>query len=147
MSMFGVFSCVVGWWITYVQGQRSCSKMVGTGVGSCGCWSDFEEICHIQAQRRSPSKMVGGVKSCLESNPIPAIDAQRAQTNLVCIRTQRPHRDWYRTVFECFLGRYGSAVDSWRGRGSGCCRPGCGIALLEEVAINLTIEPLELTQD
>ena len=34
--------------------------------------------------------MVGGVKSCLESNPLPARDAQRTQTNLVCTRTQRP---------------------------------------------------------
>ena len=34
--------------------------------------------------------MVGGVKSCLEPNPLPARDAQRAQTNLVCTRTQRP---------------------------------------------------------
>ena len=34
--------------------------------------------------------MVGGVKSCLESNPIPARDAQRAKTNLVHTRTQRP---------------------------------------------------------
>ena len=29
-------------------------------------WSDFDEIPHIQLQRRSPGKMVGGVKSCLE---------------------------------------------------------------------------------
>ena len=52
-----------------------------------------EEIPHVQGQRRSPSKMVGGVKSCLESNPIPARDAQRAQTYLVCTKTQRPNRD------------------------------------------------------
>ena len=43
--------------------------------------------------KRSPSKMVGGVKSCLESNPIPARDAQRAQTYLVRTRTQILHRD------------------------------------------------------
>ena len=30
--------------------------------------------------RRSPSKMVGGAKSHLESNPIPTRDARRAQT-------------------------------------------------------------------
>ena len=34
--------------------------------------------------------MVGGVNSHLESNPIPARDAQRAQTNFVCTRTQGP---------------------------------------------------------
>ena len=35
--------------------------------------------------------MVGGAKSRLESNPIPARDAQRAQTNLVCTKIQRRH--------------------------------------------------------
>ena len=52
-----------------------------------------EEIPQAQEQRRSPRKTVGGVKSHLESNPIPTRDAQRCQTNLVCTRTQRPHRD------------------------------------------------------
>ena len=44
--------------------------------------------------------MVGGVKMHLEWNPMPAREAQRAQTYFVCTRTQRPHRDWERTVFE-----------------------------------------------
>ena len=48
---------------------------------------NFEDIPHFKGQRRSP-------KMALESNPIPARDAQRAQTNLVCTRTQRPHRFW-----------------------------------------------------
>ena len=39
-------------------------------------------------------------------------------------RTQRPHRDLDRIMFECLLWRYGSAVDCCRGRGSGCSRPG-----------------------
>ena len=34
--------------------------------------------------------MIGGAKLHLESNPMPARDAQRAQTSLVCTRTQRP---------------------------------------------------------
>ena len=62
-------------------------------------------------------------------------------------RTQKSHRDQDRTVFECLLCRYQSAVECPRGRGSGCSRPGCGIALLEEVAINPSIELPELTQD
>ena len=37
--------------------------------------------------------MVVGVKSHLESNPIPSRDAQRAQTYLMCTWTQRAHRD------------------------------------------------------
>ena len=34
-----------------------------------------------------------------------------------------------------------------RGRGTGCSRPGYGIALFEEVSINPTIQLPELTQD
>ena len=107
----------------------------------CGC----EEIPHVQGQRRGPSKTVGGETSCLKSNPIPTRDAHRAQINLVHTRTQRPHRDWDRAVFEHLLWRDGSAVDCRRG--SGCSRLGYGIALLEEVTMNLTIELPELTQD
>ena len=92
--------------------------------------SHQKKIPHTQGQRRSPSKTAGGVKLHLESNPIPTRGARRAQTNLVCTRIQRPHRDWARTVFECLLWRYGSAVDCCRGRGSGCSRPGCGISPL-----------------
>ena len=43
--------------------------------------------------KEKPRQMVGGAKLCLESNPIPAREAQRAQTYLVCTRTQKPHRD------------------------------------------------------
>ena len=39
-----------------------------------------KKIPHIQGQRRSPNKMVGGAKSCLESIPILARDTWRAQT-------------------------------------------------------------------
>ena len=54
--------------------------------------------------------MVGGATSCLESDPIPARDIQRAQTNLGCNRTQRPQSGCARTVFECLLWRYRLAV-------------------------------------
>ena len=57
-------------------------------------------------------------------------NAWRAHTNLVLTRTQRLHRDWARTVFECLLQSYGSAVACRRGRGSGCSRPGYGISSL-----------------
>ena len=60
--------------------------------------------------REALAKMVGEVKSHLESNHIPIRNAQRAQTNLVCTRTQGPHRDRDRTVFEHLLWGYGSAV-------------------------------------
>ena len=45
----------------------------------------------MSGEKEKPSKMVGGVKSHLESNPIPAREAQSAQTYLVHIR--RPLRD------------------------------------------------------
>ena len=74
----------------HVQGQKSPNKKVGTGAAAAWRWSDFEEIHHVQGQSRSCSKLVGGVKSHLGSNPIPTRDAQRIQTNLVHNRTQRP---------------------------------------------------------
>ena len=77
-----------------------------------------------------PSKMVGGTKSHLESNPKPTRDTQRAQTNLGYTKTQRTHRDWARTVSECLLQRYQSAVACCRGRNSGCSRSGHGISPL-----------------
>ena len=67
--------------------------MAGAGAAAARLWSNFEEISHIQKQRRRPRKMVGEVKSYLESNPIPTRDVQRAQTYLVRTRTQRPHRE------------------------------------------------------
>ena len=68
-------------------------QLLGTGAVTLQPWSNFEEIPHVQGQKINPSKMVGVAKLSLESNPISARDAQRAQTNLVCNRTQRPHRD------------------------------------------------------
>ena len=55
-------------------------------------WSSCEDIPHVQGQR-NPRKMVGGANLHLVSNPIPARDTKRALTNLVCTRTQGPHRD------------------------------------------------------
>ena len=109
-------------------------------------WTSLEEIPHIQGQR-NPSKMVGGANSCLESNPIPARDAKKAQTNLVRTRTQGLHRDWDKTVSEHLPWRYRSAVDCHRDRGSRCSRLGYGINLLEEVAFNPTTELRGLTQE
>ena len=62
-------------------------------------------------------------------------------------RTQRPYRNWDKTVLECLLWRYGSAVDCRKCRGSGCSRLGYGINPLGMVTINSTTELPELTQD
>ena len=51
------------------------------------------KIPHIQGQRRGPSKDGRWGKFTFRIKPIPTRDAWRAQTNLVCTRTQRHHRD------------------------------------------------------
>ena len=46
------------------------------------CWispKKKKKIQHVQGQRKSPRKMIGGEKSRLESKPTPTRDAQRAQ--------------------------------------------------------------------
>ena len=50
--------------------------------------SHQKKISHIQGQRISSSKMLGGVKSLLESNPLPTRDAQRVETKRVCTGNQ-----------------------------------------------------------
>ena len=75
------------------------------GYGPWGC----NELDTTKQLHFTPCKTVGEANSCFESNPIPARDTQRAQTNLVHTRTQRPHRHWVRTVSECLLWWYGSA--------------------------------------
>ena len=84
-------------------------------------------IPHVQGQRRSPSKTVGGVKACLESNSIPAREAQKAQTK-PCVHQdpETPQRlsQTCLWVFDCLLWWHGSAVACCRGTGSGCNRPG-----------------------
>ena len=64
------------------QGQRSHRKTVGAGAVAVQHWNFFEEISHVQGQRINPSKTVGGANSCLESNPIPAREAQALKQDL-----------------------------------------------------------------
>ena len=71
---------------------ESVFPVLGAGVVAAQRGSDCEVIPHVHGQR-SPNKTVGGMKLSLESNSIPARDAQRTQTNLVHTRTQKPHRD------------------------------------------------------
>ena len=73
-------------------------------------WSDFKKIPHVQGQRRILSKTVGGVKSWLESNPLPA---QRAQTNLVCTRTIETETELCLSIF-C-----GGVGQEWTAAGAG----------------------------
>ena len=60
--------------------------------------------------------MVGGAKSHLESNPLSARDAQRAQTYLVCTRTQDPTE----TETELCLSLSGGSMgQQWTAAGAG----------------------------
>ena len=89
--------------------------------------SHQKKIPHIQGQRRSPSKTVGGAKSHLESNPISARDTQKAQTKTCSHQDPETPQRLSQTclwAFEYLLQRHGSPVASRRGRGSGCSRPG-----------------------
>ena len=73
---------------THTQSPRPCGRSLLTHTSTGECWIPPKKIPHIQGQRRSSSKTVGGVNSHLESNSIPTRDVQRAQRNLVCTRTQ-----------------------------------------------------------
>ena len=103
-------------------------------------------IPYVQGQKRCHSRMVGGVKLHLESNPSPTRDARKALANFLYTRTQRPHRDLDRTVFECLLQRYWSSVACYKGRGSGCSILGFGISPLGGGHHCPTSEPEKLTQ-
>ena len=52
------------------------------------CWNPPKKILHIQGQRSSLTKMVGGAQLCLKSNLIPARDVAGHKQKLVCCRTQ-----------------------------------------------------------
>ena len=101
----------------------------------------------VQGQRRLLSKMVGGVKSRLESNPISARDAQRLKQTLCAPQ----HRDPTETEPELGLSvscrGTGQQWTSLRAAALGAADLGMALALLEEVAIYPTIEPPGLTQD
>ena len=75
--------------IPHIQGQRSPSKTAGTGAAAVQHWNDSEKIPNVQGQRRRPSRLVERVKSHLESNPIPTRD--RAHT--VCAPGPREPTD------------------------------------------------------
>ena len=105
-SLVGSLLLSPGSWCAQVS---ACALQESVSPVLCKFWSlcggvngDLlqEGLCHTQVYctqspcpYRSHRKMVGGTKSCLESNPIPARDTQRSQTYLVCPRTQRPHRE------------------------------------------------------
>ena len=75
---------------------------------------------YVQGQNRSPSKIVGGAKSHLDTNYIPTTDAQSVQTK-PCAHKETPQTlsQTCLCVFEYLLRRYGSEVACCGGRASG----------------------------
>ena len=108
-NIISLISVLTIWWCPCAESSLVCNHRQ-ENVGS-----HQKKIPHVQGQRRSP---------------ITARAARKVQTNFVCTRSRRPHRDWARSVFECLLQRSGSAVACRRGRSSGCSRPGCAMSPL-----------------
>ena len=87
-------------------------------------------------QRRSPSKMVGGAKSHLESTPYPPETLRGLKQYLVWTKTQRPHRDWARPAFQCLSVSWSGKGQKWPDAGAvdlgtaGLCHAVCGISPL-----------------
>ena len=78
------------------------------------CWTTIDrmldptkKIPHVQRQRGSPKKTVGGAKSRLESNPIPARDAWRAQTK------PWAHQEMPQSLRQTCLWIWVSPVEVW----------------------------------
>ena len=101
--------------------------------------SHQKKMPHIQGQRTSPSRMVGAAKSRLESNPIPARVSRRAQTNLLCTRTQTETPE---TELElCLKASCGGMGQQYPAAGAGALGAsylGMAWTLIEEVTINPT---------
>ena len=93
------------------------------------CWTTIDramldptkkKISHVGGQRRSPNKMVGGAKLCLESNPIPTTEMVRGlKQNFVCNRTQGPHKYWARRAFEYLSVSCRGMDQQWPTAGTG----------------------------
>ena len=97
------------------------------------CWIPPKKDTHVQGQRRSPNKMVGGVKSRLESNP-----SQRhlEGSNKALCTSGDPAETEPDLPLSVWVLRSGSAVACCRGRGSGHSRPGYGINPLPELTVS-----------
>ena len=106
--------------------------------------SHQKKIPHIQGKRRSPTKMVGWVKSHLESNPISARDACKAQTEFyVHQETETPQR----LSQTCLWVSCRGTGQQWPAEGAGVLGAPTWVTqsvaqvVLEEVEISPTTEP------
>ena len=83
------------------------------------CWILPKKDTPCPRAKEKINKMVGGGKSCLESNPIPVRDAQRAQTKPCAHQDPKAVQRLSQTCLlesECLLQRHRSAVTChWTG--------------------------------
>ena len=73
-------SSILAWKIPWTAELGRLLSMGSQRVRQEKVGSYQKKILHVQGQRRSPNKTVGGEKSHLDSNPITSRDAWRAQT-------------------------------------------------------------------
>ena len=73
-------SSILAWKIPWTAELGRLLSMGSQRVRQEKVGSHQKKIPHVQGQRRSPKKTGGGEKSHLDSNPITARDARRAQT-------------------------------------------------------------------
>ena len=65
--------------------------------------------------------------SCMNKLPYPPEMLRGLKQNLVCTRTQRPHREWARPAFECLSVSCGGVGQQWPAVGTGAlAAPGLG---------------------
>ena len=117
-------------------------------------WTTFEEECWIPPEIDAPCQRVKEKpqqddrrgKLHWESNPLYTRHAKRAQATLVHNKSQRPHRVWTRSDFECLSVSCGGMGLQWPDAGAGALvaaelgHPACGISPLGGGPINPTKE-------
>ena len=69
--------------------------------------------------KENPNKMVGGAKSCLESNTIPTRDAQRAHTKPCVHQDPETPQRLSQTCLECLSVSFGGTGQQWPDVGTG----------------------------
>ena len=86
---------IIGDWKSRKSRNTWSNRQIGLGVQN-EAGQRLIEFCQENAlfiAKEKPQKDCRRANLHLKSNPISARDAQRAQTNLVCTRTQGPHGD------------------------------------------------------
>ena len=97
-----------------INGKKKRKLQLTTEQPSAGeCWIPPKKIPHIQRQRKSPNKTIGGEKNHIyNQSPHPPETLGGLKQNLVHNRTQGP-------VFECLSVPCGGTGQQWPAAGTG----------------------------